>query len=98
MPGFACFADDGAVANGKAHIALNIGSLLCIVEAGAIEKSELPYVIAETLMHEIMHVLEAWAGVEFSEDRVEGLLAKYREHLGLSETRTITTEIVEESR
>ena len=78
MPGFAAFSDDGSVAKGKAHIALNIGALMAAVQCKDIEAKDVPYAIAEDVMHEVMHSLEAWAGVEFSEARVEALLEKYR--------------------
>jgi len=78
MPGFAAFSDDGSVAKGTAHIALNIGALIAAVQCKDIEAKDVPYAIAEDIMHEIMHALEAWAGVEFSESRVELLLEKYR--------------------
>lgn len=79
-PGFAAFLDDGSLAEGApAHVILNIGSLLSAVESKDLDSCDLPYLIAETLMHEVIHCLEAWAKVEFSEDRVEELLTKYRE-------------------
>lgn len=79
MPGFAAYVDDGEIDEGKAHVLLNVGDFLATVKAGDVQPSELPYFIAESLMHEVIHVLEAWAGVEFSEDRVEALIEKYRE-------------------
>ena len=87
IPGFAAFVDDedspesNPNPQGPYHILLNLGAGLCAVEAGDMPKAELPYHVAESLMHEIMHVLEKWAGIEFNEDRVEGLLAKYREYV-----------------
>ena len=81
IPGFAAFhepeggLDDGA----KAHVVLNLGSLMAAVQTGDLDKKDLPYIIAESLMHETIHALESWAKVEFSEDRVEELLTKYRE-------------------
>ena len=79
IPGFAAFRHNGVAAKrGTAHVVLNLGSLLALVADKAIEPSEVPYFVAESLMHEVFHVLEAWAGVEFSEDRVEALIEKYR--------------------
>jgi hypothetical protein len=79
MPGFAAFLDDGSLqADAHAHIALNLASFLGSVEIGDLEAKDLPYAIAETIMHEVIHALEAWAGVEFSEGRVEELLTAYR--------------------
>ena len=79
MPGFAAFLDDGKVAeDAKAHIALNLACFLACVETGEVPRADLPYVIAESLMHEVIHALESWAEVEFSEERVEKLLTEYR--------------------
>lgn len=83
IPGWAAFHDDGSIQEGsKAHVVLNLGSLLCAVESGDLAKSDLPYMVAESLMHEVIHVLEAWANVEFGEEKVERLLEKYRDHVG----------------
>lgn len=80
IPGFAAFRDDDQIeASAKAHVVLNLASFLATSELGDVPPSELPYIIAESLMHEVIHVLEAWAKVEFSEERVESLLTQYRE-------------------
>lgn len=79
IPGFAAFAPDATTPNGDAFCVLNLGSLLCAVATGDLPREELPYLIAESMMHEVMHAIEQWAGVEFSEERVEALLAKYTE-------------------
>lgn len=80
MPGFAAFLEDGSVAAGApAHVSLNVGAFISAVKTGDLDKADVPYFVAESIMHEVVHVLESWAGVEFSEDRVEELLAKYRE-------------------
>jgi len=86
MPGFAAFHKGKKNPNSKPFITINIGSMLALVENKDIEKSELPYVVAECLMHEIFHSLENWANVEFSEKRVEKLITKYRKSIkkGLS--------------
>ncbi len=79
IPGFAAFANNGQIEkDGTAHVMINIGSLLCAAANGDIENTDLPYIIAECLMHEITHALECWAGVEFSEEKVEELTEKYR--------------------
>ncbi|WP_430912859.1 hypothetical protein [Methylobacterium sp. sgz302541] len=80
IPGFAAFAP-GATTPGpdsRAFCVLNLGSILGTVETGDVPPTDLPYFIAESMMHEVMHALEQWAGTEFSEERVEALLAKYR--------------------
>jgi protein-disulfide isomerase-like protein with CxxC motif len=81
-PGFAAFLDDGSVQKGTAHVCLNVGALMAAVEAKDVEKADLPYLVAESLMHEVIHALEAWAGVEFSEEKVEALLEEYRVKYG----------------
>lgn len=81
-PGFAAFLDDGSVQKGTAHVCLNVGALMAAVEAKDVEKADLPYLIAESVMHEVIHALEAWAGVEFSEEKVEALLEAYRVKYG----------------
>jgi hypothetical protein len=80
IPGFAAFHDDGNLRDtAKAHVVLNLAANLLAVEDGDIPKSDLPYIIAENIMHEVIHVLEAWCDQEFSEERVEALLTKYRD-------------------
>ena len=84
IPGFAglrTYEDQENCAH--AHVVLNVGSLLAMVEQQDCEAKDLPYVIAESLMHEVVHVLESWAGVEFNEERVEELTEKYREKYGV---------------
>jgi hypothetical protein len=84
IPGFAAFRDDGEIeANAKAHVILNLSSFAGSVQIGDIEAKDVPYLIAESLMHEVIHVLEAWAKVEFSEERVEQLLTEYRHKYGV---------------
>ena len=79
IPGFAAYLHNYSLERpGKAHVVLNLGSLLSCVAAGDLERDELPYIVAECIMHEVIHVLEAWAGKEFSEERVEALIEKYR--------------------
>lgn len=84
IDGFAAFAPDATTPSpdSKAFCVLNVGAFLAAVEAGDIPTSELPYIVAESMMHEVIHVLEQWAGVEFNEDRVEALLARYRDSDG----------------
>lgn len=95
MPGFAAFLDDGSIRKGTAHVALNIGALISAVATHDIEKKDLPYVVAESLMHEIVHALEAWAGVEFDEDKVEDLIAQYREKYKDEKPEEIDNRVLE---
>lgn len=79
IPGFAAFLNDGSLSyHGTAHVVLNLGSLLAAVDGKDIASSEVPHFVAESLMHEVFHALESWANVEFSEDRVNALIEKYR--------------------
>ncbi len=80
IPGFAAFLPNATTPqpNSTAFCVLNVGSFLAAIETGDADKAELPYAIAESMMHEVMHVLEQWAGVEFSEDRIEAMLDQYR--------------------
>lgn len=78
MPGFAAFNDDGSIQKGApVHVAINLGDLLSCVKDQQIKLTDLPYVISESVMHEIIHALESWTGNEFNEDRVQALIAKY---------------------
>ncbi len=79
IPGWAAFLDDGSVQEGAtAKIGLNVGAFMAAVHTKDVAPSDVPYMVAESIMHEVMHALEAWASVEFSEERVEALLTKYR--------------------
>lgn len=83
IPGFAAFADDGSInEDAKAHVIINLGAILSTVAHGDIEAKEVPYFVAESIMHEVVHALEAWAGVEFSEERVEALIEAYSKKYG----------------
>ena len=96
IPGFAAYIHDGAVRNGKAHVVLNLGAFLGVVADGTIAATDMPYLIAESLMHEVIHVFEAWAEVEFSEEKVEGLINKYRVEMGrLQEGEELTLKPVD---
>lgn len=96
IPGFAAFCDDGSVKKGTAHVCLNVGSLMASVADKDFTAQELPYIIAESIMHEVIHVLEAWAGVAFDEEKVEALLMKYREKYGNMEPEDEDEEVLTE--
>ena len=87
IPGFAAFLDDGTLREEKrGRMVLNIGAMLAAVATNDIAKEDLPYVVAESVMHEVAHILEAWCGVEFNDDRVETLIEKYR-HMAEADKR-----------
>lgn len=81
MPGFAAYLHEEGkpFPNGTAFCAINLHALLGAyvttdeTHAGFVES------IADTMVHEVIHVIEAWAGVEFSEQRVEKLIDGYRQ-------------------
>ena len=79
IPGFAAFAEGSVEHEGHAHVVLNLGGLLSAVASQDISPADMPYVVADCLMHEVVHALEEWAGVEFSEERVHALTERYRE-------------------
>ena len=81
LPGFAAFAPRATTPtpDSRAFCILNLGSILACVQDLNLPKADLPYVIAESMMHEVIHVLEQWAGAEFSEERIDALLERYAE-------------------
>lgn len=79
VPGFAAFGEGSVEHEGHAHVVLNLGALLSAVANEDLDVKDLPYVIAESIMHEVIHALEEWACVEFSEDRVYALIQGYQE-------------------
>ncbi|MET7244128.1 hypothetical protein ABZT49_12230 [Methylobacterium sp. EM32] len=82
IPGFAAYLHEEGkpFPDGKAFCAFNLSAFL----QAHVELGETPAALAEsladTMVHEVVHVIEAWAGVEFSEARVERLIADYRGH------------------
>jgi len=88
IPGFAAFLPGATTPtpDARAFCVLNLGSILATVATGDVPAEDVPYFIAESMMHEVMHVLEQWAGTEFSEERIEALLEKYRASLSPKDT------------
>lgn len=81
IPGFAAFMHNGSVhKDAKAHVVINLAAMAAAVKLGDIDKKDLPYAIVSDLLHEIIHVLEAWAGVEFSEERVDKIVEMYEQY------------------
>jgi hypothetical protein len=60
-------------------VILSIENFAWLIKDGEIDKEELPYFIAETIVHEVIHVLEDWAGVEFNEEKVDKIISKLKE-------------------
>lgn len=80
IPGFAAFLPGATTPSpdSKAFCVLNLGAMLSTVYHGRTKREDLPYFLADSIMHEVIHVLEQWAGVEFNEERVDALIEKYR--------------------
>lgn len=91
IPGFAAFIIGSL--NGKkkklnkrknagnhAQVVLNVGAVLAAVAEKDFKPKEVPYIVAECLMHEVIHVLEEWANVEFSEKKVAELILNYQQY------------------
>lgn len=62
----------------KPKMMINIGAFMAAVASKDIEKENLPYFIAETIMHEIIHVLEKLFKVEFNEEKIHKLINDYQ--------------------
>ncbi|MCJ2084202.1 DUF2829 domain-containing protein [Methylobacterium sp. J-090] len=82
MPGFAAYLhqEGKPFPDGKAFCAIDLSAILLSHAVTDGTRAELAETIADTMVHEVIHVIEAWAGAEFSEARVEGLIARYRGH------------------
>jgi len=81
QPGFASFLaqeEGGLDPNGPAFCTLNLAAFLSTRDAHGADHASLVESIADTMVHEVIHVIEAWAGTEFSEQCVEALIARYR--------------------
>jgi len=79
IDGFACYLSPSA-RKGKTIIGLNVEALLASVVVKDFTVKDLPYIVADSIMHEIIHALEDWARVQFSNKKVDKLIAEYRKH------------------
>jgi hypothetical protein len=79
IEGFACYLSPTAK-KGKTIIGLNVEALIAGIAAKDFAVKDLPYIVADSIMHEVIHVLEKWAKVQFSNRKVEKLIAAYRKH------------------
>lgn len=73
IPAFGAYVAPIGDFTSPAKIVINFAAIIAAVEAGDIPASDVPAMVLETLWHEVGHALEHWAGVEFSEERVEAL-------------------------
>ena len=88
VSGFACYLSP-SVRDRRCIIGLNVEAFMACVAEGQLKVKDLPYVMAETVMHEVIHALEDWAKVEFSHRKVNGLIEAYREHYRDEETAKV---------
>ena len=81
-PGFAAYLhqEGKPFPDGKAFCALDLSAFLQAHAETGETPAHLAESLADTMVHEVIHVIEAWAGVEFSEARVERLIGAYRRH------------------
>lgn len=79
VEGFA-FYKVGSVKDNRCVIGLNVEAFVASVAMGQIRRKDLPYIMAESIMHEVIHALEDWAKVKFSHRRVNKLIKAYAEH------------------
>lgn len=77
MPAFAGFLA-GSVTEGEPIVAISLQNMLGAYVCVDVPREELPYMIAECLMHEIVHALEELFDVPFSEEKIEGLIEEYQ--------------------
>ena len=79
VDGFA-FYKVGSVKDNRCIIGLNVEAFVASVAMGQTKLKDLPYLLAESIMHEVIHALEDWAKVQFSHRKVNKLLKDYAEH------------------
>lgn len=80
IDGFACYLANSVRKNRRCIIGLNIEAFMSAVACKDLRRQDIPYVMAETIMHEVIHALEDWAKVEFSHRKVNKLIEAYRKH------------------
>ena len=79
VEGFA-FYKVGSVKDNRCIIGLNVEAFVASVGFGQVKIKDLPYFLAESIMHEVIHALEDWAKVKFSHRKVNKMLKAYAEH------------------
>jgi hypothetical protein len=79
VEGFA-FYKVGSVKDNRCVIGLNVEAFVGCVAMKQIRLKDLPYVMAESIMHEVIHAIEDWAKVEFSHKKINKMLESYAEH------------------
>jgi hypothetical protein len=79
IQGFACYLSP-SMKDRRCIIGLNVEAFMGCVATGQIKQKDLPYILAESIMHEVIHALEEWAKVKFSHRKVNKLIKAYSEH------------------
>ena len=79
IDGFACYLSPSA-RKGKTIIGLNVEALLAGIVVKDFTVKDLPYIVADSIMHEVIHALEDWSRIQFSEKKVNKLIGEYRKH------------------
>ncbi len=98
LPAFAGYLSPSLKEMDKAVVGLSIENLVATVAMKDIAPDELPYFIAESIMHEVIHVLEDWADVEFSEERVDLIIQAYQEkYKSMKETMSNAEEFLNDN-
>lgn len=80
IDGFGCYLQNSVRKNKRCIIGVNVEALMAAVAMKDLKVEDVPYIFAETIMHEVIHSLEDWAKVEFSHKKVDKLIAAYRRH------------------
>ena len=85
IPVFAAFINEKQNQDSKSFFVLNLGAFLSAIDRGELPREKLIPEVVESILHEIVHAVEKWADAEFSENRVDALLEKYRKTLNTME-------------
>ena len=95
MPAFGVYVAPLGDFESPAMIGINFASIIAATKEGDVASADVPAFVLETIYHEIGHVLEHWAGVEFSEDRVEALAAQMAgfEHVDMEAPAPVAPEV-----
>jgi hypothetical protein len=80
IKGFACYLPDSVRKNKRCIIGLNVFAFIAAIAMKQLRRKDIPYLMAECIMHEVIHAFEDWAKVEFSHRKVNKLINVYREH------------------
>ena len=80
VDGFACYLQGSARKNKRCIIGLNVEAFMAAIVSKQLDEKDIPYIMAESMMHEVIHAVEDWARVEFSHKKVNKLIDAYREH------------------